>query len=65
MVCHRCKCITSLKRQETTGNTQVTWYECPVCGHEQMLSQRLEERQRQAVGAFDPLEYKIRVGVGH
>ena len=64
MICHRCKCTTSLKRQETTGNTQVNWYECPVCAHEQMTSRPIEERRGTAGSDFGPLEHKLRVGVG-
>lgn len=64
MICHRCKCTTSQTHQETAGNAQVTWYKCPVCGHEQMNSQRIEERRAENRAGLESTMFRLRVGVG-
>ena len=41
MNCNRCKSSMGQTHQETTGNCEQTWYQCPVCGHEQFVTRRV------------------------
>jgi hypothetical protein len=39
MHCLRCKSITAETAQQAADRSQVTWYQCPVCGTQQLHSQ--------------------------
>lgn len=41
MQCSRCRSSMSQEKQETTGNCQQTWYQCPTCGHEKCVTRRV------------------------
>jgi hypothetical protein len=39
MHCFRCKSLMQETDRQAAGRSQVTWYQCPVCGNEQLHAQ--------------------------
>ncbi len=48
MQCFRCKSLMTETGTQAAGHSQVTWYQCPTCGMEQLHA------QRQPAMALDP-----------